>query len=161
MVAASANDAIVSRRLKLVPLRAADADDLAELLDEQDLREWLGSSTVEELRARFLRWESRRSPDGQQAWLNWAVRRRGDGQAVGWVQASVTGDRAEIAYAMLASQRRRGYGAEAVAAMVEWLGVPVVEAHIAAENEASAAVAAAVGLRPTEAMDDGEVVWRM
>ncbi|MEA2421102.1 MAG: hypothetical protein QOF55_201, partial [Thermoleophilaceae bacterium] len=86
----------------LLPLVAADADDLAEL------RELLGSATVDELRARFLGWERRRSPDGRQAWLNWTLRLRADGRAVGWVQATVTGDSAEIAYATLASARRRG-----------------------------------------------------
>jgi RimJ/RimL family protein N-acetyltransferase len=61
---------------------------------------------------------------------------------------------------MLASQRRRGYGAEAVRAVVEWLDVASVEAHIAPENAASAAVARGAGLRPTSELHDGEVVWR-
>jgi RimJ/RimL family protein N-acetyltransferase len=131
-----------------VPLRAADASELAELFDEPDPTE------------RFRRWESRRSPDGREGWLNWAVRLRDDRRAVGWVQATVRGDSAEIAYALLPSWRRRGYAAEAVAAMVGWLDVGSVEAHVAEENEASGAVAAAVGLRPTDALHEGEVVWK-
>jgi RimJ/RimL family protein N-acetyltransferase len=75
------------------------------------------------------------------------------------VQATVDGDRAEVSYATLPSQRRRRYTAEAVAAVVEWLGVSVVEAHIAADNAGSAGVAKTVGLHPTDELDDGEVVW--
>jgi RimJ/RimL family protein N-acetyltransferase len=151
-------EVIRTERLELRPLVADDADDLAELLDEPDLREWLVSADVEALRRRFARWEARRSPDGSAHWLNWVI--RDDGRAVGWVQATVVGSAAEIAYAMLASQRRRGYGAEAVRGVVEWLDVASVEAHIAPENAASAAVARAAGLRPTSELHDGEVVWR-
>jgi RimJ/RimL family protein N-acetyltransferase len=137
----------------LLPLVAADADDLAEL------RELLGSATVDELRARFLGWERRRSPDGRQAWLNWTLRLRADGRAVGWVQATVTGDSAEIAYATLAAARRRGFAAEAVRAMVAWLGASRVEAHIDPGNRASAALARSLGFRATDAVHEGEVVW--
>jgi RimJ/RimL family protein N-acetyltransferase len=151
-------EVIRTERLELRPLVADDADDLAELLDEPDLREWLVSADVEALRRRFARWEARQSPDGSAHWLNWLI--RADGRAVGWVQATVVGSAAEVAYAMLASERRRGYGAEAVRGVVEWLDVASVEAHIAPENAASAAVARAAGLKPTSELHDGEVVWR-
>jgi RimJ/RimL family protein N-acetyltransferase len=155
-------EVIRTERLELRPLVADDAEDLAELLDEATMREWLISADVAALRARFARWESRRSPGGDAAWLNWVVRRRDDddGAAVGWVQATVAGGSAEIAYAMVASARRLGYGAEAIRALVDWLDVTSVEAHIAPPNEGSAAVARAAGLRPTSELHDGEVVWR-
>jgi RimJ/RimL family protein N-acetyltransferase len=154
-------EVIRTERLELRPLVADDAEDLSELLDEAVMREWLVSADVAALRARFARWESRRSPGGDAAWLNWVVRRRGDdGAAVGWVQATVAGGSAEIAYAMVASARGRGYGAESVRGVVDWLDVASVEAHIAPPNEASAAVARAAGLRPTSELHDGEVVWR-
>jgi RimJ/RimL family protein N-acetyltransferase len=151
-------EVIRTERLELRPLVADDAYDLVELLDEPDLREWLVSADVEALRRRFSRWEARRSPDGSAHWLNWAV--RCEGRAVGWVQATVVGSAAEVAYAMLASQRRRGYGAEAVSAVVEWLDVASVEAHIAPSNAGSATVARGAGMRPTDELHDGEVVWR-
>jgi RimJ/RimL family protein N-acetyltransferase len=151
---------IVTRRLELQPLVADDAEELAGLLDDPLVSEWLRAEDVGGLRERFAGWERRRSPDGSKQWLNWIARRREDGHATGWVQATVARDRAEVAYATLPSQRRRGYTAEAVAAVVGWLGDRVVEAHIAGENLGSAAVAGAVGLRRTDELDDGEVVWR-
>jgi RimJ/RimL family protein N-acetyltransferase len=153
-------EAIRTERLELQPLVADDAEDLAEFLDEPVMREWLIAADVEALRARFWRWETRESPDGLAAWLNWIARRLDDGAATAWIQATVAGGAAEIAYATLPSQRRRGYCAEAVRALVEWLDAASVEAHIEPANEASAAVARAAGLHPTSELHDGEVVWR-
>jgi RimJ/RimL family protein N-acetyltransferase len=153
-------ESIVTRRLALRPLVADDAEALVGLLDDPLVSDWLRAEDVAGLRERFAGWERRRSPDGSKHWLNWIVRRRQDGGATGWVQATVRRDRAEVAYATLPSQRRHGYTAEAVAAVLGWLDERVVEAHIAEENLGSAAVARAVGLRPTDELDDGEVVWR-
>jgi RimJ/RimL family protein N-acetyltransferase len=155
---------ILTEQLELQPLSAADADDLAGLLEELVMREWLRSENVGQLRERFRRWESRSSPDGDAAWLNWTLRRREDGSAVGWVQATVRGAEAEIAYAMVPSQRRRGYALEATAAVVDWLfasaGVQSVEAHIDPANRASSALAAALGMSRTDDVHEGETVWR-
>jgi RimJ/RimL family protein N-acetyltransferase len=147
-------EAIRTARLELRPLVADDAEDLAELAS------FLGEADAAGLRARFRRWESRKSPDGWQTWLNWAVRRLDDGAAVAWVQATMTGDSAEVAYATLPSQRCRGYCAEAVRAVVGWLDMASVEAHIDPSNEASAGVARALGMSATEETHDGDVVWR-
>jgi RimJ/RimL family protein N-acetyltransferase len=151
---------IRTRRLLLAPLVAADADDLAGLLEEPELRQWLRADSVESLRARFGGWESRISPDGTERWLNWAVRE--DGRAVGWVQATVRSAGAEVGYATLAAERGRGVAREAVGGLVRWLareGVALVEAHVAEANAASGRVAAAAGLRPGPRFDDDEVIW--
>jgi RimJ/RimL family protein N-acetyltransferase len=150
---------IRTERLELRPLAADDAEDLAELLEDPLVNEWLGPE-IGDLRKRFTRWEARSSPDGTQAWLNWVVLRHDDGAPVAWVQATVKGPMAEVAYATVPSARRRGYCAEAVRAVVGWLDVASVEAHIEASNEGSAGVARAVGLQPTGELHEGEVVWR-
>jgi RimJ/RimL family protein N-acetyltransferase len=152
-------EVIRTERLELRPLVADDAEALEELLDDPLVNEWLGPELAD-LRERFTRWERRRSPDGSKEWLNWTVRQLGVGAPVGWVQATVSGPAAEVAYATLPSQRRRGYTAEAAAGVAGWLDVPSVEAHVAASNDGSAGVARALGLRPTPELHDGEVVWR-
>jgi RimJ/RimL family protein N-acetyltransferase len=156
-------DTIPSDRLLLVPLRAADAEALAGLLSEPQLREWLRADDVEGLRARFAGWEARRSPDGREAWLNWIVRAAADGRALGWVQATVRGDTASVAYALLPAERGRGVASEALRALVRSLherqGVLCVTAEIDDANLASGRVAAAAGFERTNRHSRGEAVW--
>jgi RimJ/RimL family protein N-acetyltransferase len=152
----------VTDELGLSALRAADADDLAELLEEASLRGWLRASDVAELRERFRGWEAGRSPDGVEKWLNWVARRHSDGAAVAWLQATVRDETAEIAYATVPSQRGRGYAVAAarqVLGRLPGLGVTTVEAHIDPVNTASAAVADALGFTRTGGVHEGEAVW--
>jgi RimJ/RimL family protein N-acetyltransferase len=157
------SNSIASVSLVLVPLREADADRLAGFLSDPVLREWLQAEDVSALRDRFKRWESGRSPDGRESWLNWMVSSREDARPLGWVQATVSGERAEIAYAMLPGERGRGIATEAVRALTRWLyeqpGVSAVEAHIDSENLASRSVATKAGFSLTDRMHDGEQVW--
>jgi RimJ/RimL family protein N-acetyltransferase len=154
---------IESERAVLVALRSGDADDLAGLLDEPDLREWLGASDVRELRDRFTAWESRRSPDDAELWLNWVVRERQDGRALGWVQATVRESDATVAYALLPAERGAGAASDAVRTLVRWLhtrlGVRTVTAEIDDANAASARVAVAAGFERTIHRAGDEVVW--
>ena len=154
---------IESERAVLVALRSGDADDLAGLLDEPDLREWLGASDVRELRDRFTTWESRRSPDDAELWLNWVVRERQDGRALGWVQATVREGSATVAYALLPAERGAGAASDAVRTLVRWLhtrlGVRTVTAEIDDANAASARVAVAAGFERTIHRAGDEVVW--
>ena len=95
------------------------------------------------LRERFAGLESRQSPDGSQRWLNWVVR-DADGAAVGYVQATVTGIEAEIAYMLGRQYWRRGYGFAACSAMIaelaEAYGVRRITATLDPDNLASLAL---------------------
>jgi RimJ/RimL family protein N-acetyltransferase len=157
------DEVIHGRRVLLVPLAAEHADDLAGLLEDAFVRDALRVGDVEGLRRRFAAWESRRSPDGEERWLNWVVRERADGRALGWVQATVRGATASVAYALLAAERGRGAASDAVRAMIQWLrtelGVTDLTASIAPANLASAHVARAVGLEATDGRDEDEVIW--
>jgi len=106
--------------------------------------------SLDSLRARYARLSSRRSPDGTEAWLNWAVRVVCPGNYVGLVQATVTASlSALIAYVMLYAAWGNGYGREAVAAMVEHLlkncGVSTFCALVDARNQPSIALLRALG----------------
>jgi RimJ/RimL family protein N-acetyltransferase len=157
------DEVIHGRRVLLVPLAAEHADDLAGLLEDAFVRDALRVGDVEGLRRRFAAWESRRSPDGEERWLNWVVRERADGRALGWVQATVRGATASVAYALLAAERGRGAASDAVRAMIQSLrtelGVTDLTASIAPANLASAHVARAVGLEATDGRDEDEVIW--
>jgi RimJ/RimL family protein N-acetyltransferase len=146
----------------LAPLRADDAEELVGLLDEPNLRAWLRADDAEELRARFEAWETRRSLDGDERWLNWVVRAPDDGRAVGWVQATVHGDQALLAWAILAAERGRGFASGAVRALpAELPGVIRFEARIEEANVASQRVAAAAGFSRTDRTVGGEAVWML
>lgn len=58
----------------------------------------------------------------------------------------------------------RGIATEAAQGLLTWLdtqGVRTVLAHIHPDHLASAAIATACGLTPTEDRQDGEVRWRL
>ena len=70
-------EVIETRRLRLVPLSVEDAEEMAGLLDDARLHEFIGGrpATVAELRDRYTRLAAD-SPDPHETWLNWIVRRR-------------------------------------------------------------------------------------
>ena len=81
-------------RLTLEPLRVDHAGEMTPLLADRSLYAFTGGQppSLAELRGRYQRQVTGRSPDGAEAWLNWIVRRRDDGQAVGFVQAAISTD---------------------------------------------------------------------
>ena len=138
--------------LALEPQVAAHAPELFPLLSDESLYTFTDDKapvSVDWLRSRFARLESRRSPDGSQHWLNWVVRDRG-GMAVGYVQATVAGDGADIAYVIGRPHWRRGYALAASAAMISELaaayGVRRVTATVDRRNTASLALLKKLGL---------------
>ena len=146
------------------------AEEMAPLLDDARLFAFTGGrpATLAELRARYARQATGRSPDGVERWLNWIARRHQDGLAVGFVQASVSETpppdpvTAVLAWVVGVRFQGCGYAREAAGAVVRWLegaGVQRFVAYIHPEHEASMAVARALGLAPTDAIVDGEVVW--
>ena len=160
---------LAGQRLDLELLRVEHAEEMAELLDDPGLHVFIGGvpASLPDLRERYERQASGRSPDGSQHWLNWVMRRREDQQALGTVQATVTQEgrslSAEVAWVVAARHQRHGYAREAAGVMVAWLwghGVARVVAHVHPDNRASQRVAAAVGLTATTTVVDGEVRWQ-
>jgi RimJ/RimL family protein N-acetyltransferase len=70
---------------------------------------------------------------------------------------------AVLAWVVGTAWQRQGIATEAAHGLVGWLenrGVRTFVAHIHPDHRASATVARAVGLNPTDDVQDGEVVWR-
>ncbi|WP_076468375.1 GNAT family N-acetyltransferase [Micromonospora avicenniae] len=163
-----AAELIETERLVLEPMRISHAAEMAPLLHDERLHEFIGGepASQEQLRARYARQVAGRSPDGSQGWLNWIVRHRATGDAVGTVQATVRldGERevAELAWVVAAPQQGRGYAGEAALGMVGWLdrkGINALIAHVHPEHLASARIAERLGLRATDVVVDGELRW--
>ena len=108
----------------LEPLVEAHADELFALLSDPALYEHLDygpPASVEHLRESYRRLEARRSPDGNQQWLNWLVRLP-DGQPVGYVQATVLASGVTwVAYVLGAEHWGKGFARRATGAMVDHL----------------------------------------
>ncbi|MFI6815317.1 GNAT family N-acetyltransferase [Nonomuraea sp. NPDC050328] len=160
-------EVINTERLELLPLRVEDAEEMAEVLSDPALHAYIGGTPddAQALRARYERMTTG-SPDPAITWLNWVIRLRDEARLTGTVQATVSpaGEEriAEIAWVVGSPWQGRGIAKEAARGLVEWLGrqgVQVVVAHVHPEHEASAAVAAACGLAPTDIWHDGEVRW--
>jgi RimJ/RimL family protein N-acetyltransferase len=114
---------IEAGRLTLEPQTAAHAQDMFVVLGDPAIYEYENEppASVESLRERFTKLESRRSPDGTQQWLNWVIRVP-TSELIGYVQATVhMNGRAAIAYALSSAYWGRGLGSQAVQAMISEL----------------------------------------
>jgi enoyl-CoA hydratase/carnithine racemase/RimJ/RimL family protein N-acetyltransferase len=158
-----------SGRLVLEPLRVEHADELAPVLGDAALHEFIGGEppTRDELSRRFERQVRGCSPDGGERWLNWVVRLRSSGAAVGTAQATVRpdagGDSADLAWVIGSEYQGQGLAKEAAGLMAAGLreqGVHGLRARIHPRHTASMAVARSIGLAPTTAIVDGEVQWQ-
>jgi RimJ/RimL family protein N-acetyltransferase len=140
------------------------------VLGDEALYEYTGGAppTLEELRARYTRQVSGRSPDRTHGWLNWIVRERERERqaAVGTVQSTLVREQhqivAEVAWIVGVEHQRRGYGTDAAEAMLAWLDrhdVTLVAAHINPRHIASITVATRLGLTATRTALNGETRW--
>ena len=96
------------------------------------------------LEARYARMAARKSPDGTQRWLNWAISER-EGPPCGYVQATVLQDgRAWVAYVLAPDRWGRGLATRATRAMIGYLegtlGVVRCMASVDARNARSIAL---------------------
>ncbi|MGY4768638.1 GNAT family N-acetyltransferase [Kribbella sp. CWNU-51] len=148
-------------RLSMLPLQVEHAGEMAKVLSDPDLYTFTGGEppSVDVLQARY-----RRQLEGpgwtDEQWFNWVIRH--DDELVGYVQTTVTGSTAEIAWVIGTDWQGHGYAKEAARGLVIWLnaqGIQRIIAHVHPDHAASAAVTAAAGLTRTEQLDDGEYLW--
>jgi RimJ/RimL family protein N-acetyltransferase len=112
--------AIESSPLTLVPQIRAHAEEMFVVLSDPAIYTYENAppASVEWLRDRFARLESRQSADGTEQWLNWVIRLEGTG-LIGYVQATVRTDRsAAIAYELGSAHWGLGLARRATAAML-------------------------------------------
>jgi GNAT superfamily N-acetyltransferase len=128
---------VAARNVVLEPRLAEHAGEMFVVLGDPAIYEHENEppASAEWLRARFARLESRRSPDGEQLWLNWVVRLR-----------------AAIAYVLASKYWGRGLAAEACQAMIaelaERYGVRTVYAVFKRRNVRSARLLERLGFAP-------------
>jgi RimJ/RimL family protein N-acetyltransferase len=149
----SATPRLQSARLLLEPLDAAHADECYGAFADASLWELMDGSrpaSPAELRATFGRLAAG-CPRPAERWLNWIARERAHGTPVGWHQATVVGEHADIAWVTFAAHQRHGYAREGATAVFDWLasiGVREVVAQSDLRNAGSRATALALGFEP-------------
>jgi RimJ/RimL family protein N-acetyltransferase len=144
-----------TQRLVLEPLTPGHADELLAPLADPRLYTHVPQDppeSLDKLRERFVFLSTRRSPVGDQLWLNWVMRDQLDGQCCGRVQATVTTQaRAWIAYEVFPERWGRGLATEACHRMLEWLidtlGVQQFAAEVDSLNSASLRLLDRLGFR--------------
>lgn len=158
---------ICTRRLDLLPLHVEHAEEMAAVLSDPALHTFIGGTpdTPQALRSRYRRMTAG-SPHPAVSWLNWVIRLRDESCLTGTVQATVSpsghGSIAELAWVVGTPWQGRGIATEAARGLVDWLSrqpVHSVVAHIHPDHRASAAVATAAGLTPTDEWHEGENRW--
>ncbi len=146
-------DTLFTTDLTLEPLVAGHAEAMFDVLSEPELYRYLDFGpppSLDHLRGVYEELEARVSPDGSQLWLNWVVRPR-DEAPVGFVQATVSGADAWVAYVLAKEYWGRGYAFQATQAVVDHLratcGVARFLATVQAGNERSIRLLRRLGFR--------------
>ena len=135
---------IKTESLTLEPQIAAHAEEMFIVLSDPAIYEFENAppASLEWLRNRFVRLESRGSADGSQTWLNWVVRLPSS-ELIGYVQATVylpidATRRSDIAYEFHSAYWGQGFARSAVDAMIVTLvsdyGVTELTAILKAAN---------------------------
>lgn len=140
-------------RLTLEPLTVSHAAELFPLLADSLIYRFIPDEppvSAVALAERYQRLEARRSPDGSEQWLNWAIRRRADRQCVGYVQATIyPGGTADFAFVLGSSFWGLGLAREASVATLRMLfaefGVTSVFATADRRNLRSSALLTRLG----------------
>lgn len=114
---------IETEALTLEPQITAHAEEMFVVLSDPAIYEYENEPPVslEWLRERFRKLETRRSPDNKEQWLNWVIRLP-NGKLIGYVQATVDeNDYATVAYVLGSHFWGLGYGHRSVQAMITML----------------------------------------
>jgi ribosomal-protein-alanine N-acetyltransferase len=135
--------AVIGDGLTLEPQTTAHTEPMFAVLSDPAIYEYENQPprSLEWLRERFARLESRRSADGSERWLNWVIRLP-TSELIGYVQATVHADgRAAIAYELGSAYWGRGLARRAVEAMITELAehyrVRTLTAVLKSENRRS------------------------
>jgi RimJ/RimL family protein N-acetyltransferase len=161
---------LVTERLVLRRSRPEDADAISAYRSDPQVNRYQGwERTDPEGVRRGIEEMVGRAPGQPGGWVQFTVEERGTGRLVGDVglnRADGEPSVIKVGYTIAPEFQGRGYGTEAVRALVgyalERLGADVVRAYTDAENAASIRVAEKVGMRVVERFEgrEGGEVWR-
>lgn len=163
------NDAIpelITDRLVLEPLRIGHAVEMVGVLSDAALYEFIGGSppTLEQLSERYEFQVAGNDVENEE-WFNWIIRLGRNGPVVGFVQATVIGLDADVAWVVGLKWQGQGIAVEASSRMITWFGdqgMSSFTAHIHPDHRASQGVAHSLDFDNSREVDeDGEEIWQL
>lgn len=160
---------IDTERLRLRRSRPEDAETISAYRSDPEVHRQQGWERTDPDGVRAdIEEMAGRAPGEPGGWVQFSVEERDGGSLVGDVGLSpADGEHGvlKVGYTMSPAHQRRGYGTEAVGALVDYafdrLGADVVRAYADADNIASIRVAEKVGMRLIERFEhrEGDEVW--
>ena len=153
-----------SPRLQIDLIKREHAQNAVAVLQHKELYRYIPQNppTLEDLENRYSFWENRSSPDGTEYWLNWVILIPSSQQIVGTLQAGIHKERKEasIAYMIGIAFQGKGYGTEAVQALIQHCrihyGVRVFKAWIDTRNTASIRLVQTLGMEQIEYIEKAD-----
>jgi RimJ/RimL family protein N-acetyltransferase len=135
-------------------------------LQDDAIYRWISAlppGSLQALRERWARNESRVSPDGTEAWLAWAVQRAGDGVHIGKIDVCLdtASTVTNVGYVFFPAFWGQGLATEAVVAVVEHLiglGITRLVATVTVGNAASARVLTKAGFAFTRVIPENDTI---
>jgi [ribosomal protein S5]-alanine N-acetyltransferase len=113
-----------SYRLILEPVTEMHASEMVGILQDESVHEFIPSNppSLNGLRDQYRKWESRRSPDKSELWLNWVARLKSNQSVCGHFQAGVNLDQdVTLAWIVGVPFQGQGLATEALMAIMEFL----------------------------------------
>lgn len=160
------NQPLTSARLNILPQMSTDADAAYVHLQDDALRQWISMrkpASLETLRQRWKRNETRLSPDGSEAWLQWFVTSKDGAGAIGSVDACIDNNNVatNFGYYFFVHVWGQGFATEAVSAVAQHLlsnGVVKLIATVTVGNVASVRVLEKLGFGYTRTIANNDTV---
>ena len=153
-----------SSRLKMLLIKKGYAAQAHLVLQDEALYRYIPKSapSLADLERTFGFWENRDSPDKSEYWLNWIVCTQDTGACIGRVQIGIHKEKkvGDIAYMIGSASQGKGYGTEAVRALLnhcqEVYGVSCFKAWIDTRNAASIRLVEKVGMHEIEFIEKAD-----
>jgi ribosomal-protein-alanine N-acetyltransferase len=160
------NSVVSTKRLIIEPLNRSHAHELFPLMQNSKIYEWISSTApmdVGKLAEVWAKRETRLSPKGNEAWLNWVVKRSCDGAYVGKIDVSVDSENVatNVGYFFFPDHWGSGYASEAILAIAEHLatqGIVKMVATVTLGNVASYRVLEKAGFEKTRVIPENDVI---
>lgn len=152
-----------TRRMLLEPVTESHAEEVLDLFKDSELHRYVPfePASIEATRARCARWASRKSPSGDELWLNWLAREQDSRVVIGHFQAGVKeGGVASIGYLVARQFQGQDFACEGLESIFDFLSeqlaVQEIKAWVDTRNIASIRLAEQLGMKQSALIRDAD-----